>query len=90
MLAGWLWTTATIWSRAARLIDQLSLTFEELGASATEEELAAEQAVARTTVSGFTRKRAERNTFPEHLPRERVLIEAPKTCACCGGDRASM
>lgn len=73
--------------RAARLIDQLSLTFEELAASATEDELAAEQAVARTTVSGFTRKRPDRNTFPEHLPRERVLIEAPKTCACCGGGR---
>jgi hypothetical protein len=50
--------------RSARLIDQLSLTFEELAASATEDELAAEQAVARTTVSGFTRKRPERNTFP--------------------------
>lgn len=73
--------------RAARLIDQLALTFEELAASATEDELAAEQAVARTTVSGFTRKRPERNTFPEPLPRERVLIEAPKTCACCGGGR---
>ena len=73
--------------RAARLIDQLSLTFEELATSATEDELAAEQAVARTTISGFTRKRPDRNTFPEHLPRERVLIEAPKTCACCGGGR---
>jgi transposase len=43
--------------RSARLIDQLSLTFEELEASATEDELAAEQAVAKTTtVAGFTRK----------------------------------
>lgn len=42
--------------RSARLIDQLALEFEELEASATEDELAAEQAVARTTaVSGFTR-----------------------------------
>ena len=42
--------------RSARLIDQLALTFEELEASATEDELAAEQAVARTTtVRGFTR-----------------------------------
>ncbi len=74
--------------RSARLIDQLSLTFEELEASATEDELAAEQAAAKTTtVAGFTRKRPERNTFPEHLPRERVVIEAPTTCACCGGSR---
>ena len=55
--------------RSARLIDQLALTFEELEANATEDELAAEQAIAKTTtVVGFTRKRAERNTFPDHLP----------------------
>jgi hypothetical protein len=34
--------------RAARLIDQLALVFEELGAEATEDELAAEAAIART------------------------------------------
>lgn len=74
--------------RSARLLDQLSLELEELEASATEDELAAERAVAKTTtVAGFTRKRPERNTFPEHLPRERVVIETPKTCACCGGSR---
>jgi hypothetical protein len=38
-----------------RLIDQLALTFEELEASATEDELAAERAAARTTtVRGFS------------------------------------
>ena len=74
--------------RSARLIDQLALTFEELEASATEDELAAERAVARTTtVAGFTRKRPERNTFPDHLPRERVVIDPPTSCECCGGNR---
>jgi transposase len=74
--------------RSSRLVEQLALTFEELEASATEDELAAEQAAARTTsVAGFTRKRSERNTFPEHLPRERVVIGAPTSCACCGGSR---
>src|SRR5664279_5785281 len=74
--------------RSARLIDQLALEFEELEASATEHELAAERAVARTTnVRGFTRRPAERNTFPEHLPRERVVIDPPKRCECCGGLR---
>src|SRR5882757_9579245 len=54
--------------RSARLIDQLSLTFEELEASATEDELAAEAAVAKTTtVAAFTRQRPERNTYPDHL-----------------------
>src|SRR5258707_3681666 len=74
--------------RSSRLIDQLALTFEELGASATEDELAAERAVARTTtVRGFTRTRPERNTFPDHLPRERVVIDPPTACECCGGNR---
>ena len=64
--------------RSSRLIDQLTLTFEELESSATEDELAAEKAVARTTtVRGFTRTRPERNTFPDHLPRERVVIDPP-------------
>jgi hypothetical protein len=40
--------------RSARLIDQLALNFEELEASATEDELAAKKAAARTaTVAGF-------------------------------------
>ncbi len=74
--------------RSARLIDQLTLQFEELEASATEDELAAEIAVAKTTaVAGFTRARPERNTFPEHLPRERVVIDPPVACDCCGGTR---
>ena len=40
------------------------------------------------TVQGFVRKRAaERQTFPVHLPRERIVIEPPTACACCGGNR---
>ena len=74
--------------RSSRLVDQLALTFEELEADATEDELAAEQAVARTTtVRGFTRTRPERNTFPDHLPRQRVVIDPPTACECCGGNR---
>ena len=45
--------------RSDRLIDQLALQFDELQASATEDELAAEIAVAKTTtVAGFVRKRS--------------------------------
>jgi transposase len=74
--------------RTARLIEQMALLFEELSASATEDELAAERAVAKTTsVAAFTRKRAERQTFPEHLPRERVVMAPPTNCACCGSSR---
>jgi transposase len=74
--------------RSSRLLEQLALTFEELEAGATEDELAAERALAKsTTVRGFTRKHVERQTFPEHLPRERVVIEPPAACECCGGKR---
>src|SRR5204862_7138138 len=74
--------------RTARLIDHIELNLEELAASATEDELAAEAAVAKTTsVRGFTRTRSERNTFPDHLPRERVVIDPPTACECCGGNR---
>src|SRR6202051_357610 len=74
--------------RSSRLVDQLALTFEELEASAPEEDLPAEKAVARTTtVRGFTRTRSERNPFPDHLPRERVVIDPPTACECCGGSR---
>jgi transposase len=74
--------------RTARLLDQLELQLEELEASATEDELAAEQAAAKTTtVAGFSRKRPSRKPFPEHLPRERVIVAGPTACLCCGGMR---
>ena len=58
--------------RKARLLDQLELELEELEARASEDELAAEQAAAKTsTVKSFTRRRPSRKPFPEHLPRER-------------------
>ena len=76
--------------RTTRLLDQLELQLEDLEASATEDELAAERAVARTTeVAAFTRKRPARKPFPEHLPRERVIVPGPTSCACCGGTRLS-
>ena len=77
--------------RSSRLLDQMELQLEELEASATEDELAAEKAAARatTTVKAFARKKPSRQPFPEHLPRERVVIETPTACACCGGTRLS-
>src|SRR6185503_6008025 len=64
--------------RTVRLLNQLELQLEELEASATEDELAAEMAAAKTTkVGSFTRKRPSRKPSPEHLPRERVIVPAP-------------
>src|SRR5271168_4756597 len=76
--------------RTARLLDQLELQLEELEAAATEDELAAEIAAAKTTtVTGFRRKQPSRKPFPDHLPRERVVVPGPTNCSCCGGARLS-
>ena len=74
--------------RSARLVAQMELGLEELEAAATEDEIVAEQAAARTTrVAPFTGRRPSRQPFPEHLPRHRVVAPAPTNCLCCGGDR---
>jgi transposase len=76
--------------RKARLLEQMELQLEELEAAATEDELAAEKAAAQTqTVQSFQRKRPSRKPFPEHLPRERVVIPAPSSCPCCGSAKLS-
>src|SRR5262249_50347049 len=81
----------TSWPRsecAARLLDQMELELEDLEATATEDEIVAEHAAAKTTnVAPFTRNRPSRQPFPDHLPRERVVIPGPTTCDCCGGTR---
>jgi transposase len=74
--------------QSVRLFDQMELALEELESSASEDEIAAEHAVAQTTnVVAFIRKRPARQPFPEHLPRERVLEPGPAVCLCCGSAR---
>jgi len=76
--------------RSRRLLDQMELQLEDLEADAAEDDLIAEEAAAKTsTVSAFERKRPARKPFPEHLPRERVVVPAPCSCPTCGGDRLS-
>ena len=66
----------------------MELVLEEIESSATEDEIVAEWAVAKTTnVVAFTRKRPARQPFPEHLPRERVIEPRPTVCLCCGSSR---
>src|SRR6202043_2699493 len=81
----------TLWphsERTVRLLDQMELAFEELESSASEDEIAAERATAKTTnVVAFTRKRPARRPIPEHLPRERVVEPGPTACLCCGSTR---
>ena len=76
--------------RKARLLEQMELQLEDLEATATEDELAAEKVAVRTqTVKSFERKRPSRKPFPDHLPRERVVITAPASCPCCGSAKLS-
>ena len=76
--------------RKARLLEQMELQLEDLEAAATEDELAADKAAARTqTVQSFQRRRPSRKPFPDHLPRERVVIAAPESCPCCGSAKLS-
>ena len=78
--------------RGARLTEQMELELEELQASASEDELAAEAAAAKTgqsMVPGHVRRRPVKKPFPAHLPRERVVVPGPIACACCGSSRLS-
>ena len=66
-----------------RLVDQLEMQLEDVEADATEDELAAERSTSSTVVKPFERRRPARKPFPEHLPRERVVIPAPQRYAPC-------
>jgi len=74
--------------RKARLLEQLELQLEELEATATEDDLAAEELGAPATATPTReRRRPVRKPFPAHLPRERVIVPAPTCCEACGSGR---
>lgn len=76
--------------RTRRLLAQMELQLEDLEADAAEDDLVAETAAAKTTnVTAFERKKPVRKPFPDHLPRERVVVPAPCSCPACGGSRLS-
>ena len=75
--------------RQARLLDQMELELEELEAAAGEDEAAAQAAAEQASRTIPLRRRPSRRPFPEHLPRERVVIAAPASCPCCGSAKLS-
>ena len=74
--------------RGRKLLDQMELELEELEATASE--AAAVAAPDNTSVEAFTRRKPVRAPLPDHLPRERVVIESPSACPCCGGKLAKL
>ena len=58
-------------------------------ATASEDEALAEAAAAKAKVevAASERRKPVRKPFPEHLPRERVVLPAPCACAACGSAR---
>jgi transposase len=75
--------------RKQRLLDQLELQLEDARASASEDELAAERSARSAEVKSIERKRPARKPFPDHLPRERIVVPAPLACQCCGSHKLS-
>jgi transposase len=73
--------------RHARLIEQLEMQLEDLETDLGQDRAKTDAAAAKTTVAAFERRRPARKPFPEHLPRERVVVEAPTSCSCCGSAR---
>jgi transposase len=76
--------------RTTRLIEQMELQLDELATAASEDELAAAVAATKSgNARAFTRKRPVRKPWPEDIERERVVIDPPPACTCCGGARLS-
>jgi len=60
----------------------------EMEIAATEDTIRAEQTAAKTTwIEGFERRHPVKKPFPAHLPRERVVVDGPSACTCCGSGR---
>ena len=77
-----------------KLLDQMERELEDLEATAAEDKIAAEKAAAKTgdattLIPAHTRRKPTRKPFPDHLPRERVIVPGPTSCACCGSMRLS-
>ncbi|SFD64670.1 Transposase C of IS166 homeodomain-containing protein [Bosea sp. CRIB-10] len=76
--------------RTARLIVRMELQLDELEARATENEIVTQEIACLASLPApAPRRRPARKPFPEHLPRERVIVPAPTNCPCCGSMKLS-
>ena len=72
--------------KGARLLDQMELQLDELVATVAEGKAAA-AIEAVSPVDDEPAQKPARRALLSHLPRERVVHQAPCTCAHCGSDR---
>jgi transposase len=75
--------------RGHKLLDQMEFELEDLEATAAQDEATAEMAAIRAGLSipAHQRRRSGRRPFPDHLPRERIIVPGPSACLCCGSSR---
>jgi hypothetical protein len=79
--------------RGARLVEQMELSLEDIEGDIAEDVAPADAKSgaddATSQVAAHTRRQPKRGPLPEHLPRERTVMEAPKSCPCCGSEKLS-
>lgn len=83
--------------RTSTLMDQLELQLDELVARRAQESASDEIAAAAVAPDAVPpaspppakqpRRIPARRPLPAHIPRERVIVPAPKSCPCCGGEK---
>ena len=60
--------------RTSRILDQMELMFEELEGAASEDEIAAERAAAKTTVTAYRRKRQQNRRWQDCAARHMLEV----------------
>lgn len=75
--------------RGRQVVEQLELAIADL--EETQAEVAASAAIVAAPTpasrSGSDRRKPARRPLPDHLPRERVVYQAPCACGHCGSSR---
>lgn len=75
--------------RRTRLIEQLEMQLEDLKTDIAADRTKAEAEAPPSVVDAFERRSPSRKAFPEHLPRERNVVEAPAACTWLAGQAGS-
>ena len=63
------------------------MQLEDVETDIADDRARAEATSPKAVVASFERRRPACKPVTEHLPRERVVVEAPTSCTCCGSAR---